>query len=74
MVGAVPPCMLRTAANPEGTPLEAFDAIRKGTALDRSQFFRDLAAPFYGFNRAGVGLAQVQAERFNADPLAFIRR
>ncbi len=54
MVGAVPPLMLKTEANPEGTPIEVFDAIRKGTALDRSQFFKDLTVPFYGFNRAGV--------------------
>jgi len=53
MVGAVPPLMLKTAANPEGTPMSAFDAIRKGTALDRSQSFQDLTIPFYGFNREG---------------------
>ena len=64
MVGAVPPCMLRTAANPEGTPLEAFDTIRNGTALDRSQFFRDLTTPFYGFNRAGVKLNEGLRESF----------
>jgi len=54
MVGAVPPLMLKTAANPEGTPMAVFDAIRKGTALDRSQFFQDLTIPFYGFNREGT--------------------
>ncbi len=51
LVGAVPPLMLKTAANPEGTPIEVFDGIRKGTAGDRSRFFKDLAMPFYGFNR-----------------------
>ena len=51
LVGAVPPLMLKTAANPEGTPIEAFDGIRKGTATNRSQFFKDLTTPFYGFNR-----------------------
>ena len=54
LVGAVPPLMLKTAANPEGTPIEAFDGIRKGTAEDRSQFFKDLTMPFYGFNKEGA--------------------
>jgi non-heme chloroperoxidase len=54
LVGAVPPLMLKTATNPEGTPLEVFDGIRKGTAGDRSQFFKDLTMPFYGFNRSGA--------------------
>ena len=51
LVGAVPPLMLKTDANPEGTPIGVFDSIRKGTATDRSQFFKDLTMPFYGFNR-----------------------
>jgi non-heme chloroperoxidase len=54
LVGAVPPLMLKTEANPEGTPLEVFDGIRKGTAGNRSQFFKDLTMPFYGFNRDGA--------------------
>lgn len=54
LVGAVPPLMLKTASNPEGTPIEVFDSIRKGTASDRSQFFLNLTTPFYGFNRPGV--------------------
>ncbi|MCK9913066.1 alpha/beta hydrolase [Microbacteriaceae bacterium K1510] len=54
LVGAVPPLMLKTANNPEGTPLEVFDGIRKGTATNRSQFFKDLTTPFYGFNRPGA--------------------
>lgn len=54
LVGAVPPLMLKTASNPNGTPLAVFDGIREGTALNRSQFFRDLTVPFYGFNRNGV--------------------
>jgi non-heme chloroperoxidase len=54
LVGAVPPLMLRTRGNPEGTPLEAFDAIRQGVAANRSQFYRDLSTPFYGFNRDGA--------------------
>jgi non-heme chloroperoxidase len=54
LVGAIPPLMLKTQANPEGTPLEAFDGIRKGVAGDRSQFYKDLTMPFYGFNREGA--------------------
>jgi non-heme chloroperoxidase len=54
LVGAVPPLMLKTAANPEGTPIGVFDGIRMGTARNRSQFFRDLTIPFYGLNRPGA--------------------
>ncbi|MCM2294625.1 alpha/beta hydrolase [Allorhizobium sp. BGMRC 0089] len=54
LVGAVPPIMLKSASNPEGVPMEVFDDIRKGTAENRSQFFKDLTTPFYGFNRDGV--------------------
>jgi non-heme chloroperoxidase len=53
LVGAVPPLMLKTDANPEGLPIDAFDNIRAGVAADRSQFYQDLSAPFYGANRAG---------------------
>ena len=53
-VSAVPPLMLKTETNPEGTPLEVFDGIRKSTAEDRSQFFLDITMPFYGFNREGA--------------------
>jgi non-heme chloroperoxidase len=51
LVSAVPPLMLKTPANPAGLPIEAFDAIRAGVAADRSQFFKDLSAPFFGANR-----------------------
>ncbi len=54
LISAVPPLMLKTAANPAGTPIEAFDQIRAGVAADRSQFFKDLSMPFYGYNRAGA--------------------
>jgi non-heme chloroperoxidase len=55
LVSAVPPLMLKTEANPGGLPIEVFDGIRAGTAANRAQFFRDVAAgPFYGFNREGV--------------------
>jgi non-heme chloroperoxidase len=51
LISAVPPLMLKTAANPGGLPIEAFDKIREGVHSDRSQFFQDLSAPFYGANR-----------------------
>src|SRR5207245_1192552 len=51
LIGAVPPLMLKTAANPGGLPMDAFDGIRAGVLADRSQFFKDLSAPFYGANR-----------------------
>jgi len=53
LISAVPPLMLKTPANPTGLPIAAFDEIRAGVLNDRSQFFRDLSAPFYGANRAG---------------------
>jgi non-heme chloroperoxidase len=58
LVSAVPPLMLKTAANPGGLPIEAFDAIRKGVAADRSQFFKDLTTPFFGANRDGAKVSQ----------------
>jgi non-heme chloroperoxidase len=58
LVGAVPPLMLKTEANPGGTPIEAFDQIRAGVSADRSQFYKDLSAPFYGANRPGSQVSQ----------------
>lgn len=58
LVGAIPPLMLKTDANPNGTPIEVFDDIRKNTYLDRSQFFYDLTLPFYGFNREGAKVSE----------------
>jgi non-heme chloroperoxidase len=58
LIGAVPPLMLKTDANPEGTPIEAFDDIRAGLLADRSQFYRDLSEPFYGANRPGSTVSQ----------------
>src|SRR5512135_1726316 len=54
LIGAIPPLMLKTAANPGGTPIEAFDQLRAGVLADRSQFFKDLSMPFYGYNRPGA--------------------
>jgi non-heme chloroperoxidase len=53
LIGAVPPLMLKTEANPDGLPMDVFDQIRVGVQQDRSQFFKDLSAPFYGANRPG---------------------
>jgi non-heme chloroperoxidase len=64
LVSAIPPLMLKTDANPAGTPIEAFDAIRKGMAADRSQFYKDLSAPFYGANRPGSRLSQGVRDAF----------
>jgi non-heme chloroperoxidase len=64
LVGAIAPLMLKTEANPGGTPIEAFDAIRAGVSGDRSQFYKDLSAPFYGANRAGSTVSQGVRDSF----------
>ncbi|MDB5414126.1 MAG: alpha/beta hydrolase [Rubritepida sp.] len=64
LIGAVPPLMLKTEANPGGTPMDAFDGIRAGVLADRSQFFKDLSTPFYGYNRAGAKVSEGVRESF----------
>ncbi|WP_260306491.1 alpha/beta fold hydrolase [Variovorax sp. Sphag1AA] len=64
LIGAVPPVMVKSASNPEGLPMQAFDDIRAGVAADRSQFYRDLAMPFYGANRAGAKVSQGILDQF----------
>lgn len=64
LIGAVPPLMLKTTNNPEGLPIEAFDAIRTGVQSDRSQFFKDLSNAFYGANRAGSKVSQGLRDSF----------
>ena len=64
LVGAVPPGMLKTEKNPEGVPIEAFDQIRAGVKGDRSQFYKDLSAPFYGANRPGSTVSQGVRDAF----------
>jgi non-heme chloroperoxidase len=64
LVSAVPPLMLKTTANPEGTPMEVFDNLRAGVHADRSQFFKDLSAPFYGANRPGSKISQGVRDTF----------
>jgi non-heme chloroperoxidase len=64
LIGAVPPIMVRTPANPGGLPIEVFDQIRESVRTDRSQFFKDLSLPFYGFNRAGAKVSQGLRDSF----------
>jgi non-heme chloroperoxidase len=64
LIGAVPPLMLKTDANPAGTPMDAFDGIRAAVLADRSQFFKDLSAPFYGANRPGAKVSQGLRDSF----------
>jgi non-heme chloroperoxidase len=64
LIGAVPPIMLKTAANPGGLPMDVFDGIRKGVAENRSQFYKDLAMPFFGFNRTGAKVSQGTIDAF----------
>jgi non-heme chloroperoxidase len=64
LIGAVPPLMLKTAANPDGLPMDVFDGIRAGVLADRSQFFKDLTTPFYGANRPGAKVSQGLRDSF----------
>jgi non-heme chloroperoxidase len=64
LVDGIPPLMLKTPANPGGTPIEAFDQLRAATLADRSQFLKDLSAPFYGANRAGAKVSQGLRDTF----------
>jgi non-heme chloroperoxidase len=64
LIGAVPPVMVKSASNPGGTPLDAFNAIRANVLADRSQFFKDLSLPFYGYNRPGVTTSQGVRDAF----------
>src|SRR5580658_3651608 len=58
LIGAVPPLMVQTAANPGGLPIDVFNGIRSGVMADRSQFFKDLTLPFYGYNRPGAKVSE----------------
>jgi non-heme chloroperoxidase len=58
LISAVPPLMLKTAANPGGLPIDAFDQLRAPVQADRAQFFKDLSVPFYGANRPGAKVSQ----------------
>jgi non-heme chloroperoxidase len=64
LIGAVPPIMLKSDTNPGGLPIDVFDGIRAGTLGDRSQFFKDLAMPFYGYNKPGAKISQGVIDNF----------
>jgi len=64
LIAAVPPLMLKTAANPEGLPVEVFDSIRAGVFNDRSQYYKELAVAFYGANRPGAKVSQGVLDQF----------
>ena len=64
LIGAVPPLMLKTPSNPGGLPIEAFDQLRAAVLADRSQFWKDLSAPFYGANRPGSKVSQGLRDSF----------
>jgi non-heme chloroperoxidase len=64
LISAIPPLMLKTESNPSGTPKEAFDQLRASVLADRSQFWKDLSLPFYGYNRSGVKISEGVRECF----------
>src|SRR5438309_2370639 len=64
LIGAIPPLMLKTPANPAGTPIEAFDQLRTAVLADRSQFWKNLSLPFYGYNRPGAKISEGVRESF----------
>jgi non-heme chloroperoxidase len=64
LIGAIPPLMLKTPANPGGLPIEVFDQLRANVQADRSQFWKDLSLPFYGYNRPGAKISEGVRESF----------
>src|SRR6202049_4396943 len=64
LIASVPPLMVKTAANPGGTPISVFDQLRAGVVADRAQFFKDFSLPFYGYNRAGAKVSEGVRESF----------
>jgi len=64
LISSIPPIMIRSASNPNGAPSEVFDQIRGAVAADRSQFWRDLSLPFYGYNRPGAKVSEGVRESF----------
>jgi non-heme chloroperoxidase len=64
LIGAIPPLMLKTAANPGGLPIDVFDQLRAAVVADRSQFWKDLSLPFYGYNRPGAKVSEGVRESF----------
>src|SRR5215471_10859469 len=64
LIGAIPPLMLQTPANPGGLPIEVFDQLRAAVVADRSQFWKDLSLQFYGYNRPGAQISEGVRESF----------
>jgi non-heme chloroperoxidase len=64
LIGAIPPLMLKAAANPGGLPIGVFDQLRAGVVADRSQFWKELSLPFYGYNRPGATISEGVRESF----------
>ena len=64
LIGAIPPLMLKTETNPAGTPIEEFDKLREAVQANRSQFWKDLSLPFYGYNRPGAKISEGVRESF----------
>jgi non-heme chloroperoxidase len=64
LISAVPPLMLKTPANPGGLPIEIFDQLRSAVVADRSQFWKDLSLPFYGYNRPEAKISEGVRESF----------
>jgi non-heme chloroperoxidase len=64
LIGAIPPLMLKTAANPGGLPIEVFDELRANVVSDRSRFWKELSLPFYGYNRPGAKISEGVRESF----------
>ena len=64
LISAIPPLMLKTPGNPLGTPIDAFDQLRKAVLADRPQFWKDLSLPFYGYNRPGAKVSEGVRESF----------
>jgi non-heme chloroperoxidase len=64
LISAIPPLMLKTPKNPKGTPIEVFDQLRANVVADRSQFWKDLSIPFYGYNRPGAKISEGVRESF----------
>jgi non-heme chloroperoxidase len=64
LISSVPPIMLKSAANPDGLPISVFDGLRAGVAADRSQFWKELSMPFYGYNRPGAKVSEGVRDAF----------
>src|SRR6202008_2505742 len=64
LISAIPPLMLKTPGNPGGLPIEVFDQLRASVVADRSQFWKELSMPFYGYNRPGAKISEGGRESF----------